>query len=299
MRAMEALDAGSGDAELDAAEAAKEAVANADDLPADERGAHETTISLIEGSLAATRSLIETARAEEAGKLSLALRGSRIADIAAAPEHEAAPAMSGIVPGTPPVPVRGLATAAEEKEPYETTILLIERSLADSRSLIETARAEEAGKLSQALQGSRIADIADIAAALAHEAAPAMSGIVPGTPPVPVADLATAAEGGASTVGAWRARRVTLTSRSGARHADARAVLFGRSFGAERRLKRAGAARDRGRPVVCPGSTEGPVGEMENTMRQSFRNRAPLHEARIAPRQFRGDLRDGAVDFRG
>lgn len=92
--------------------AAKTAVADADDISADERRAYETTIDVIEGILDAARPEIVTMLSQEPQRLSAALAGTRIANIAAAVRHGAAPAMSGRVPGTPAVAVAGLETAA-------------------------------------------------------------------------------------------------------------------------------------------------------------------------------------------
>ncbi len=92
--------------------AAKTAVADADDLSADERRAYTTTIEVIEGILDAVRPGIVTMLSQEPQRLSAALAGTRIANVAAVVRHGAAPAMSGTVPGTPAVAVAGLETAA-------------------------------------------------------------------------------------------------------------------------------------------------------------------------------------------
>ena len=102
-----------------AVEAAREAVADADALSAAEKAAHGTTISVIEGNLAAARSSILTARAaqrramaEEVAKLRPALDGARISAVTATVEHGAAPTMTGTVPGTPATAVMGLRAEA-------------------------------------------------------------------------------------------------------------------------------------------------------------------------------------------
>lgn len=110
------LSDGSSGAALAAAEeavaAAKTAVAAAGDLSADERRAYTTAIEVIEDILDAARPGIETTLSQEPQRLSAALAGTRIANIAAAVRHGAAPVMSGTVPGTPAVAVSGLETAA-------------------------------------------------------------------------------------------------------------------------------------------------------------------------------------------
>ena len=100
-------------------EAAGTAVAAADALADSEREAHENTVSLLEENLASARARIQTARnasrltmAEEATKITAAIAGTRITGIAAEVEYEAAPVMSGTIPGTPAKPVADLETAA-------------------------------------------------------------------------------------------------------------------------------------------------------------------------------------------
>ena len=95
-----------------------------------------------------------------------------------------------------------------EKDAFGTAIEVIESSLSDAEERIAAARerrqgvlAAEADKLSAAFAAVRITDIG---AAFGHGEAPAMSGTVPGTPAVPVADLETSAAGGAHSVGGWR-----------------------------------------------------------------------------------------------
>ena len=76
--------------------------------------------------------------------------------------------------------------------------------IADAGQARRLMTAEEARKLTAALSGTRITGIS---AALQHEAPPIMSGTVPGTPAVSVADLKTAAAGGAATVRGWKRGR--------------------------------------------------------------------------------------------
>ena len=96
-------------------EAARTAVANADQLSTGEKGAHETTISVIAESLGAEKSRIAMERArrsdEDAAKQLLALEaGNRITAIAPTVRHGAAPTMSGTIPGSPATAVTDLQT---------------------------------------------------------------------------------------------------------------------------------------------------------------------------------------------
>ena len=120
--AVDDLTAASTRTELGVAEtlvaAAMTAVESADALSDEEKDAHDTTISVIEGNLDAKRMAIDAAerarRAEEAAKQVEALEaGNRITAIAAAVRHGAAPAMSGTVPGTPPTTVTDRRTTVE------------------------------------------------------------------------------------------------------------------------------------------------------------------------------------------
>ena len=90
-----------------AVEAARAAVADADALFAAEKAAHGTTISLIEGNLAAARSSIMMARAaqrqemaEEVAKLRPALDGAHISAVTATVEYATPPTMTGTIPET-------------------------------------------------------------------------------------------------------------------------------------------------------------------------------------------------------
>ena len=94
-----------------AVEAAKTAVMDADALTMDETDGYGVTISLLEDRLAPAMMRIETARAEEAAGVLAAFDGPGIGEIGATVVHGAAPAMAGTVLATPPVTVRGLATA--------------------------------------------------------------------------------------------------------------------------------------------------------------------------------------------
>ena len=93
-----------------AVEAAKTAVADAGALSDQEKDAHDTTISVIEGNLDAARTLITMARGDEVAKLTAALAGDRIGAVTATVEHGAAPTMGGTIPGTPATTVTGLET---------------------------------------------------------------------------------------------------------------------------------------------------------------------------------------------
>ena len=121
--AVGALDDIATDALIAAAEAAlaaaKETVMAADALSAGEKGAYDTTISVIEGnfaqarsSIAMTRDELRRATATEAARLRTALDGARISDIAATVEYGAAPTLAGTIPSDPPVPVTGLRPEA-------------------------------------------------------------------------------------------------------------------------------------------------------------------------------------------
>ena len=106
-------------AAADAVAAAKKAVADASALSDDDKKKLDEKISDLEGSLDRTRKIIVDARKtreqtirEEARKLTAALSGARITGIVATPRHEAAPVMSGTVPGTPAVSVSDLETTA-------------------------------------------------------------------------------------------------------------------------------------------------------------------------------------------
>ena len=97
--------------------AAEGMVSAADALPAGEREAHTRTVSLLEKNLASTKARIAEARntrqlrmAEEAKKVTAAIASPRITGIAAAVKHEAAPVMSGTIPGTPATAVADLET---------------------------------------------------------------------------------------------------------------------------------------------------------------------------------------------
>jgi hypothetical protein len=95
-----------------AVEAAKTAVADAGTLSDQEKEAHNTTISVIEGILEAAREIITMARGDEVEKLTTALAGDRIGAVSATVEHGAAPTMAGTIPGTPATTVTGLETTA-------------------------------------------------------------------------------------------------------------------------------------------------------------------------------------------
>ena len=104
-------------AAADLIEAAGKAVSDAEALAASERRAHANTVSLLEENLASARTHIATARnlrqremATEARRLTAAFAAPRITEIDAMVGHEAAPVMSGTVPGTPTV--SGLETTA-------------------------------------------------------------------------------------------------------------------------------------------------------------------------------------------
>ena len=94
----------------DAIVAAKAAVEDAGGLSADERREHHETIAGIEEKLETARESIEMARGDEVAKLTAALEGDPIADIAATVEHGAAPTLRGTVPGTPATTVTSLET---------------------------------------------------------------------------------------------------------------------------------------------------------------------------------------------
>ena len=105
------------------------------------------------------------------------------------------------------------ALAASERRAHANTVSLLEENLASARARIASVRdlrrremATEARALTAAFAGPRITDIG---AMVGHETPPVMSGTVPGTPAVSVADLATAAAGGASTVEGWKGGRYT------------------------------------------------------------------------------------------
>ena len=110
------LDAMSTNADVSAAEeaiaAARTAVTDADALGDTEKQLHRDAISRLEDDLAPARSRIAMARAEEAAGLLVSFDGPGIGDIGATIRHGAAPVMAGTVLDTPPVSVRGLATAA-------------------------------------------------------------------------------------------------------------------------------------------------------------------------------------------
>ena len=90
------------------------AVEDAGALSAEVKDAHNRTISVIEGNLAAARESITMARGDEVAKLSPALRGARISAIAATVKHGTAPTLQGTIPGTPASSVTGLQTTAVE-----------------------------------------------------------------------------------------------------------------------------------------------------------------------------------------
>ncbi|MDE0174796.1 MAG: hypothetical protein OYH76_21980 [Defluviicoccus sp.] len=103
------------------------------------------------------------------------------------------------------------ALSIAEESAFEASIRRIEEELGRARSAIAIAREErrrqmaaERMKLTAALASP--ARISAIGARVAHGAAPAMSGTVPGTPPAAVTDLETAPRGEASTVGGWSGR---------------------------------------------------------------------------------------------
>ena len=107
-------------AATDAVEAARKALADADTLSDTDRTAFDERISTLEESLDRARTRIADAgrarqvmTAEEARKLTAALSGTRITGVSAALQHEAAPIMSGAVPGTPAVSVANLETVAD------------------------------------------------------------------------------------------------------------------------------------------------------------------------------------------
>ena len=106
-------------AAADAVAAARKALADADELSEDDRENFDSRISTLEDNLDRVRARIADADrerqltvAEEARKLTAALSGTRITAISAAVTHEAAPVMSGTVPGTPAVSVADLETDA-------------------------------------------------------------------------------------------------------------------------------------------------------------------------------------------
>ena len=90
--------------------------------------------------------------------------------------------------------------SADERRAYTTAIEVIEGILDAVRPGIVAALAQEPEKLAAALAGTRITGIG---AVVRHGAAPAMSGTVPGTPSVLVAELETVAAGVVSTVDGW------------------------------------------------------------------------------------------------
>lgn len=115
--AVDGLDGTSSDEAVDGAvaavAAAKNEVTEAETLSAEETGAFETAIGVIEGRLRIARE--ERRRALEAArrKLSAALSSTdRISAVDATVSHGAAPVLSGTVPGTPSLAVTGLETAA-------------------------------------------------------------------------------------------------------------------------------------------------------------------------------------------
>ena len=105
------------------------------------------------------------------------------------------------------------ALSAGDRDGFDTRITDLETSLererkriADAQRMQQMMTLEEARKLSAALSGDRISDIA---AAVRHGAAPVMSGTAPGAPAVPVAGLETRPDGGALTVRGWQRGRYT------------------------------------------------------------------------------------------
>lgn len=103
------------------------------------------------------------------------------------------------------------ALSEAERESFDDRISTLEANLDRVRKRIADAdrarrltAAEEARKLTAALSGARITGIA---ARVRHEAAPVMSGTVPGTPAVSAADLETRPDGGAATVDGWKRGR--------------------------------------------------------------------------------------------
>ena len=115
------------------------------------------------------------------------------------------------------------ALATNEQEAHANTVDLLRENLESARARIATARdarrltmAEEATKITAAIAGTRITGIA---VEVEHNAFPIMSGTIPGTPPVAVADLETAAAGGAATVNGWNRGNYTAVD-EGAGTAD-------------------------------------------------------------------------------
>ncbi len=103
-------------AQLRAAEnavmAAKKAVEETSALSDEEKEAHETTISVIEGNLDAAKARIRMARSDKVARLTAALAAKRINEVAITAEHGKAPTLRGTVPGTPPISVTDLETTA-------------------------------------------------------------------------------------------------------------------------------------------------------------------------------------------
>ncbi len=97
------------------------------------------------------------------------------------------------------------ALSDADREAFDDKISVLEDNLdrtragiADARNTDQLKTKERAQKLTAALSGTRITDIK---AKVRHGTAPIMSGTVPGTPAVSVADLKT---GGAKTVESWK-----------------------------------------------------------------------------------------------
>lgn len=95
----------------------------------------------------------------------------------------------------------------------ETTLASVRQRIADADSARRITAAEEARKIAAALSGTRITAIA---AAVKHETPPVMSGTVPGTPAVSVADMETVAAGSAATEGIWKRGLYAVPDEAGA-----------------------------------------------------------------------------------
>lgn len=112
---VDGLDELSTDADLAAAaaaiEAAKGAVSSADALSDEEIDGYGVTLDLLEGLFEPRRAQIAAGRLGEARRLLSGFGGPRIDAIAAKVRHGRAPVISGTVLGTPPKPVRDIATA--------------------------------------------------------------------------------------------------------------------------------------------------------------------------------------------
>ena len=99
---------------------------------------------------------------------------------------------------------KGLSDA--EQSEFDAALSALRGSLTDARRKVI---ADETRTLSAAIAGAKITGVR---AAVAHGEAPSMSGTVPGTPPVSVAGLQTAAAGAARSVGGWQGGTYTAVA---------------------------------------------------------------------------------------